>query len=175
MPDPTLEYSIDYLILYPFCKYISRNFCKDISPNVITIINIILSILILLYLHFINFELSINMMYIIVGLFVLRAFLDALDGTVARMYNKETDLGGNLDKYGDIMFYIGLIIIISKISKVYSIILTLIFLLYSSNINKLFTTVLHDNTLIVIPMMSIILNIIILNNNNLSDERGKVK
>lgn len=28
MPDPSSMYSIDAILLYPFCKYISKNFCK---------------------------------------------------------------------------------------------------------------------------------------------------
>jgi len=103
------------------------------------------------------------MKYLIVFLFFLRTFLDALDGTIARMYKKESECGAYLDTYSDIFFFVGLIVIIFNISQIFSISLLAILFLYYLNINTYITSLLHDNTLLIIPMISIITNFSILN------------
>jgi len=146
-----------------FVNIFQKIFVKNIHPNVVTIINCILSFSIIYYLYYSNFNLTINMKYLIVFLFFLRTFLDALDGTIARMYKKESECGAYLDTYSDIFFFVGLIVIIFNISQIFSISLLAILFLYYLNINTYITSLLHDNTLLIIPMISIITNFSILN------------
>ena len=157
MPEPYSIYSTDGIILYPICKYISENFCADIHPNTITIINSMISFAIIYYIYCNNFDISTNMKYVLIMLFILRAFLDALDGTVARMYNKESEFGSMLDTYSDICFYVCLIAIIFTVSQLFSMTLLAVMLIYYLNINTYITMILHDNTLLVMPCIGILM------------------
>lgn len=164
MPDPFSIYSIDAILLYPFAKYISKKFCENIHPNVITIINFILGFSIIYYLYCCNLNLTINMKYLIVFLIILRVFLDALDGTIARMYKKESEFGRYLDISSDIFFYIGLIVIIFNISQIFSLSLLSVLILFYLDINTYIISLLHDNTLLIIPLISIIMFMIPITN-----------
>tara|TARA_B100001559_G_C16395968_1_gene573474 strand:- start:436 stop:1005 length:570 start_codon:yes stop_codon:yes gene_type:complete len=82
-------------LLCPLFKYF------NFTPNMITGINIICSILCLYYLHIKEYYLGI--------LFLILTYLfDALDGFYARKYKMETYFGDLLDHYTDYIFYIGL-------------------------------------------------------------------
>ena len=82
-------------ILCPIFKYF------NFTPNMITGINIIFSILCLYYLYIENFKLG--------ALFLILTYLfDALDGFYARKYKMETYFGDLLDHYTDYIFYLGL-------------------------------------------------------------------
>ena len=159
MPLPYTKNSIDYIILYPLCNEISRRFCKNIDPNEITIVNFILGIIIMIYLIETKEEKK------VVILITIRAFLDGLDGTVARMYNKTSKLGGILDEWSDIIFFAGLIFIIYFESKIYSFFLLLLFLIYYLKLETNYIYILHDNTLLVTHLIIIIF--FILKNNDL--------
>ena len=158
MPETTLYYSIDRVVLYPLCKYISKIFCKNIHPNMITLANCILSAGIIYYLYYINhnnINITNNMKYLVVSLVVLRTFLDALDGTVARMYNKQTKFGGIFDSVSDSLAAVSFLIIIYFISKPFCIFLLSIAIVIcmSQNIRDY----MHDNTLLAVPMICVMM------------------
>ena len=81
--------------LCPLFKYFK------FTPNMITGINIICSILCLYYLYIKEYKLGV--------LFLILVYLfDALDGFYARKYKMETYFGDLLDHYTDYIFYTGL-------------------------------------------------------------------
>lgn len=117
MPEPTSIYSTDKYIYDYIVNPIASNICF-IEPNYITFVAILLTIPTLLGL-FENWSTSTMVM-----IFILRAFLDCLDGAVARKCNKFSDFGANLDLFGDKLF-------------TYSYMLVMIYLLYNkSDANK---------------------------------------
>jgi phosphatidylglycerophosphate synthase len=78
-------------------NYIQKNYIqlfKNIHPNIITIIGILINIL-SLYTFFANYKVLTGI------LFFLRTLCDSLDGMVARYYNKVTNFGGVLDAFAD--------------------------------------------------------------------------
>lgn len=75
---------------------------KDIHPNVITIVGIILNYFILLEVKKVNTE-YINPIKLGLLMF-FRCLADCIDGAVARKYNKTSDLGNKLDTISDILF-----------------------------------------------------------------------
>jgi hypothetical protein len=160
MPEPYRKESIDNKILYPICKEISRKYCKNIDPNEITIVNFILGIIIIYYLYKTKFHLPIEKKIIVLLLLTLRAILDGLDGTVARMYEKTSKLGAILDEWSDIIFFAGLILIIFFESKIYSLFLFFLFLTYYLKLDTDYITILHDNTLLVTPLIILIMFIL---------------
>ena len=82
-------------LLCPVFKYF------NFTPNMITGINIIFSILCLYYLYIEEYKLGV--------LFLILTYLfDALDGFYARKYKMETYFGDLLDHYTDYIFYVGL-------------------------------------------------------------------
>lgn len=89
------EYFYTQKIVEPILPYISKTF---ITPNMVTIINIILS--------FIIFYLAYNRYYLIVAVLIqIYLFLDILDGNLARYKNMKTKLGAKLDNINDSVFY----------------------------------------------------------------------
>jgi phosphatidylglycerophosphate synthase len=96
MPEPFSKNSSDYIILYPLAhKYASL--CKNIHPNTITTFNLFISIFIVYLLYFYLNKPNKNIKNIIIILMLLRVFLDALDGVVARKFNKCSKFGQYLD------------------------------------------------------------------------------
>lgn len=151
MPEPTNEYSVDKLITYKFVDLIAN---KDMVPNVITILNIIPSMISLYYLHCKQYELF----YIFL---IIRIILDCLDGHVARKYNKMTKFGEKLDRYTDIFYYsVVLIMIFANHGIIFQILCVLALItLYESQIQiiKSFFDFMGDNTLISIPLLCVLL------------------
>mgnify|MGYP006092612865 CR=1 FL=1 len=99
MPEPINKYSLNGLIAYPFANLIASKICHKISANVITYINSALS----LYIIHIVAMYPCNY-YLIFFLALLRAFLDILDGAVARKCNDTSEFGSKLDKTTDIVY-----------------------------------------------------------------------
>ena len=151
MPSPTNPYCFDSLVTYKFVDIIAN---EQMEPNVITISNIIPSFLALYFLYRCDYILFIIFL-------VIRLILDCLDGHVARKYNKTSDFGYKLDHYTDLIFYIILIIILSsKFNIIIIILLTTILIIllkkyYIPILSELFQIV-EDNTVIMIPLISII-------------------
>lgn len=82
-------------LLCPVFKYF------NFTPNMITGINILCSLLCLYYLYAKQYHLGV--------LFLILTYLfDALDGFYARKYKMETHFGDLLDHYTDYIFYVGL-------------------------------------------------------------------
>lgn len=97
--------SFDKAVSYPLAKHIApiiHSLC--ITPNMITISNIFLRLFIA---HNVLKEDKYNNILIML---ILTHFLDVLDGTIARMYNQESELGAMLDHISDKLFW-GFIII----------------------------------------------------------------
>ena len=68
------------------------------TPNMITYLNIIMSILSIYYLFYENYNLGVLFL-------VIRVILDCCDGYNARKYNQETLFGDLLDHYSDYIYY----------------------------------------------------------------------
>jgi len=125
------------------------------EPNVITTINIIPSVLALYYLKINNY------LYFYIFL-IIRILLDAMDGHVARKYNKVTDFGGLYDNLVDLFFYTFLIFLLTyKKNRIICIVSMLVFILISRRIRvpliyDLFK-IIEDNSIILIPLISTIL------------------
>ena len=80
-------------LLCPYFQYF------NFTPNMITQINIICSILCLYYLYLGEYELGVLFL-------VLTYLFDALDGFYARKYKMETHFGDLLDHFTDYIFYL---------------------------------------------------------------------
>jgi phosphatidylglycerophosphate synthase len=117
MPEPTSVYSTDKYIY----KYIINPFSSKIcflEPNYITMLAIFLTIPVVYGL--LNNWSTLSLVLLV----MFRAFLDCLDGSVARNCNKLSDFGHKLDQYGDVIFNT-------------SFFFTLLYILYNkSDINK---------------------------------------
>ena len=98
--DKIIKYSVGDLIEYPLSEMIAP-FIRElgITPNFITISNILLRIYIFYFL------INDNTGWHLVPLFILTQFLDCLDGTLARKYNQTSELGNILDHGSDMLFW----------------------------------------------------------------------
>lgn len=76
---------------------------KNISPNVITALSLLLNVLILVQL--LGWRRGINF-GALAALLTARCATDIFDGAVARKYKKTSKLGGYLDTLGDFTFFI---------------------------------------------------------------------
>ena len=94
-----ITHSIDSLITYPIAELVAPFFHNlDITPNMVTTINIFLRMYILYLL--IQYDKSIILLLLI----LLSHFLDCLDGTIARKYNQMSSFGNLLDHYSDSIY-----------------------------------------------------------------------
>ena len=149
MPCPKNEYSFDSIVTYKFVDMISN---ESMDPNIITAINIIPSILSLYFLHMNNY------IFFFVFLFI-RLILDCLDGHVARKYNKVSEFGNYFDHYTDLVYYVLLIIFLTyKINIIIMILLTSVLILLLKNyiVKFEFFQFIEDNSVISIPLISLI-------------------
>ena len=114
-------------VLYCICDKLI-NFCTDykITPNMITLFRIILSIYITYLLYYTN-----NIRLIIVLLIIFH-FLDCMDGHLARSTNQVSELGDYLDHFADLSLYfiIFVYMLIKKYPNKNIILISLIFLTY---------------------------------------------
>jgi hypothetical protein len=102
---PCYENPLDN-VLIDVCDLFTRDcHCYGLTPNMITLFNIVLRI-ILIYL------LIDEKYFASCILFIISYMLDILDGCFARKYNQESDLGDKLDHYSDYIFYFILIFVI---------------------------------------------------------------
>jgi hypothetical protein len=151
MPQPTNVYSFDAMFTYKFVDMISN---ENMEPNVITLCNIIPSILSLYYLH--NGAYTLFLVFLVV-----RLVLDCLDGHVARKYNKTSEFGNTLDHYTDMVFYIGLLLLLTaKLGTVTRVLILLLFTVIIERnhvpvLSDLFS-IIEDNTVISVPLLSIV-------------------
>jgi len=145
-----------------------------LEPNYVTIFNICLTLL-FAYLYYKNINVIILLLFVI-----FRTYLDLLDGGLARKCNKYSELGKQLDLFGDIIFYLLLTYVgyfkLSKKSillKYSLIILSLIALIiyfncmvtnYDALVNIELFSFIHDNTMIFIPLVFLVFYYIIKKN-----------
>ena len=119
--------------LYKIVHIVSNIITDNITPNEITIFNILLRIIILYKLNKCKYD----KIYI---LLIISCFLDYLDGYTARRYNMITKLGDYLDHIGDYIFTIIILYIIyyklrnSKFKKLFIIIILLFIICISFNL-----------------------------------------
>lgn len=85
---------LQHLIFLPIAKTIS----KTLTPNELTILGFMLGVLSSVSIYFKYQALS-------VVLFIFNRAFDALDGSVARLTNSQTDFGGYLDIIADFIVY----------------------------------------------------------------------
>ena len=117
MPEPTSVYSTDKYIYKYIINPIASKICF-LEPNHITLLAIFLTIPTVFGL--LNNWSTLSL----VSLVMFRAFLDCLDGALARNCNKYSEFGHKLDQYGDVIFNT-------------SFLSTMIYILYNkSDINK---------------------------------------
>ena len=105
-------------------------------PNKLTIIRIILSVIIIIFLVFpfptagidlpqlfINEKIVVDIKYLIAGvLFIIASLTDFLDGYIARKYNMVTDFGKLMDAIADKMLVNSVLIILSSSGFIHPII-----------------------------------------------------
>jgi phosphatidylglycerophosphate synthase len=78
---------------------------KVFSPNTLTLFSFILGLGAIFFLYIQNLSLALTF-------WILNRIFDGLDGSVARLYNRQTDFGGYLDILLDFIIYAGIPIII---------------------------------------------------------------
>ena len=125
--------SIDKIFNYPIAKRIAPILFKmGIVPNNITIMNIILRIYII-YKSIYDKGNDMIMYYLI------SHFLDCLDGTLARMFNLQSELGAKLDNISDKIFWgfmlINCLLKCKSIDKVRNILMIIFVLILIAVIN----------------------------------------
>lgn len=106
MPEPIRTHgtSVNAMVAYPIANGIARRSCGWITANAITFANMGVSAAILYFVYSAPCDAR-----IIVVLCAVRAFLDILDGAVARTCSEVSEWGQALDKGGDVVFATGLI------------------------------------------------------------------
>ena len=99
MPEPNSKLSINTAISYPVANKLALKLCNITTANTITFINVFLSIYILykIYKRPCKYK-------IIFVLCLIRAFLDILDGAMARQCNQQSEFGAKFDQMSDIIF-----------------------------------------------------------------------
>ncbi len=77
---------------------ISKKLGKYISPNMMTLLSLILG--------FVSVFFILKQQFLIASVFwILNRIFDGLDGTIARVTNRQTDLGGYFDILADFLLY----------------------------------------------------------------------
>jgi CDP-diacylglycerol--glycerol-3-phosphate 3-phosphatidyltransferase len=87
------------ICIYKLADIVSPFFYKlGFSPNMITFIGLIIGLISAYFIYKNNILLALTFLWI-------SYFLDALDGTVARKYNMQTELGGYFDHIRDVVVF----------------------------------------------------------------------
>jgi phosphatidylglycerophosphate synthase len=107
MPQPFKQNSLDNILIYSLLEK-NPDMCR-LTPNNITFINILLTIIILRLLYIKNH------IIILLILVIISRILDCMDGTVARTCNKYSIIGNFLDHINDaFLVIVPLLIILYK-------------------------------------------------------------
>ena len=114
------------------------SFFKNIHPNIITTIGIIINLIIPIKIN----QKKINEVNI---LLVIRYLIDIFDGAIARKYNKTSKIGGYLDTFSDLILFYIYIYIGSKcvlnlpehLCKLLTLFLSLCIYIYLNNLDSL--------------------------------------
>ena len=148
MPYPITNYNIDLYFYDLANRIVSLYYMRFISPNFITYINCCISV----YL-FLNYTLNTELNSSLIILIFIRTFLDILDGSLARYYNKITEYGQNLDCWCDRIFSLAMLfwsICIKRNLNIYSLVVMSSFFLYYTN--SFVYLIIHDNTMLFMPL-----------------------
>lgn len=148
MPEPRSDFSIDREIGYPLATAIAPSF---ISPNVIT------------FLGYIPTVIAVKAVFeddsvTLLGAVVVRTFIDLLDGATARKYNKSSPSGDIIDKGSDYIFIIAMFAAVAAKNNCCGILLLLcIASIVLYHVVPAVGTLIHDNTLVMVPLLIFIL------------------
>ncbi|MGD2170357.1 MAG: CDP-alcohol phosphatidyltransferase family protein, partial [Chlamydiota bacterium] len=71
-------------------SWIKKSFFKNISPNLVTVIGCLLGVGSAIFFFY-------DYMLLATLLLILSGFCDTLDGSIARLFHKESDVGSALD------------------------------------------------------------------------------
>jgi len=148
MPFPITDYNVDVHFYKLADLIVQLNFMKNVDPNWITYINCCISV----YL-FINYILNIDLTCNFIFLIFIRTFLDILDGTLARYYNKTTKFGRYLDCWCDRIFSVAMLfwsVAVKQNINLNTMIVLTSFISYYTN--KYMYLVIHDNTMLFMPI-----------------------
>lgn len=148
MPFPITDYNVDVYFYKLAGSIVRLNFMKNVNPNWITYTNCCISV----YL-FINFTLNTEINSRFIFLIFIRSFIDILDGTLARYYNKTTKFGRDLDCWCDRIFSVAMLfwsIIVKQNISLNTLIVLSSFISYYTN--KYMYLVIHDNTMLFMPI-----------------------
>jgi phosphatidylglycerophosphate synthase len=151
MPQPDNPHCFENLVTYKIADTLSN---EHIDPNYITILNIFPSALALYYIYNDNFP-----MFTI--FLTIHIILDALDGHIARKYNKVSKIGHFLDCTLDTIFWSILLFMLlnGKINFgiLFLIIISFIVVIqgwsYVPIMSEIFE-IMHDNAIILAPLVS---------------------
>ena len=148
MPYPITDYNVDVHFYNLADLIVQLNFMKNVDPNWITYINCCISVY--LFINYIfNTDLTCNFIFLI----FIRTFLDILDGTLARYYNKTTDFGQNLDCWCDRIFSIAMLfssILVKQNISIYTMGVLSSFIFYY--LDQFVYLMIHDNTMFFMPL-----------------------
>lgn len=158
MPEPKTKYSFNGIISYPIANFLAKFLCGKVSANFVTLLGSISSIIIIYLLCFKSCD------YKLIFIFsFIRAFLDILDGAIARTCKEESKFGAFLDSFSDFIFAISILIIFSyntyinsnKLTNFYPILalaLTIIYMDKMENLNNCSGSW-QDNDLLLKPII----------------------
>ncbi len=117
MPEPKNRYTFNAIVSYPFSNNLAKHLCGKVSANVVTILNIGISIAILYKILYSPCD------YVIIFvLCAIRAFFDILDGSIARVCGEVSAVGHKLDKASDAIFeamFVALLLVNVNRYKIY--------------------------------------------------------
>jgi phosphatidylglycerophosphate synthase len=111
MPAPTSSTSTDYYLYKYIYTPLAENICF-IHPNYVSIANILITIPLVVAALLNRWSLG-----AFVAIFFLHAFIDCMDGSVARACNLKSKLGAFLDTASDVLF-----MVIAGIAAIYMLI-----------------------------------------------------
>ena len=162
MPDVInkINFSFDRYI-YEYIKNLPKIICF-LEPNYITIFNYFVTLL-LGYLIYTD-----KSILIIILLAIFRSILDILDGAIARKCDKTTKFGAKLDVLGDILSALTITIIfyikLKNNIKIFFMILIILgsfvsldlYINYNIIYKYKVIELIHDNTIIVLPLFILI-------------------
>jgi len=157
MPEPTSVYATDKYIYNYFVNPLASKLCF-LEPNYITILAILLTIPVMYGL--LNNWSTQTMVLLI----IFRAYLDCLDGAIARKCNKFSEFGAKLDYQGDNLFsslyVISMIYLLYNKSdtKKYIGLIVIVLLILFKNIEK-YDYIYADNTILASGLIMYIFNI----------------
>ena len=144
-------FRLDRIILETAFK--NTDYFKNVNPNSITFISLILNAVIYYLLH--N-EKDNNINILLKIILIIRWFTDCLDGFIARKYNKISKFGKNFDKFTDIIFIMIIIHYFTKNRYLSFVYLFIDYLMYDDNKNKFEILDLIENNSIILYIIIII-------------------